>query len=215
MMKKLLIGIIALFAWAASFPVSAEMRWGVIAGGDITNLGWNQKSFRTTPFQVDKSGGYFAGIIGEYEIPGIGFGIDLGLQYAQRGATMHLGDFKVWQSDGFGTERAYLHYLDIPIHLRFKYSNLNGIERKIAPFVFAGPSVGILLAHSNPANGLQAYDYNNVELGLEVGLGAELWRNFQLSGSYNWGVTKALQTIKLENLHAKNRTWKIALTYFF
>lgn len=135
-------------ALAGALQSSAQMRWGATAGIDITNMKWSQKLFRNEPFKSTKSLGYTAGIIGEYEIPGIGFGIDLGLQYAQRGASFNMGDFEIWNSDGYGNERSYLHYLDIPIHLRFKYSNLNGFERKLCPFVFVGPELSILLAHN-------------------------------------------------------------------
>lgn len=210
-MKKFLFVITTLIAMSGAFHTNAQMRWGVTAGMDVTGLKWNQKSFRLTPFTSCNSVGYTAGITGEYEIPGIGFGVGIGLQYVQRGSTMNLGDFKIWAADGYGDERSYLHYLDIPIHLRFKYSNLNGFERKLAPFVFAGPSVGILLAH----NSIDAFDYNTVQLGIEVGLGAEIYRDFQLSGSYNWDVTGTMEAKKLDNFKSHNRTWKIALTYFF
>ena len=171
-MKKLSFIIVALMALAGALQSSAQMRWGATAGIDITNMKWSQKSFRNEPFKSTKSLGYTAGIIGEYEIPGIGFGIDLGLQYAQRGASFNMGDFEIWNSDGYGNERSYLHYLDIPIHLRFKYSNLNGFERKLCPFVFVGPELSILLAHNKlEKNGEAAFDYKPVQLGLAVGVG--------------------------------------------
>lgn len=210
-MKKAVFGAIAAFLMIFPAISSAQMRWGAIAGGDITNLKWSQNTFRTEPFTSTKSAGYFAGVIGEYTIPGIGFCIDLGLQYAQRGSTMNLGDFKVWSSDGFGTERSYLHYIDIPVHLRFKYTNLNGIERIAAPFVFAGPSLSVLVAH----NDVKAFDYNPAVFAVEVGGGVELFRNYQLSASYSWDVTNAMKAVKLDNFRAKNRTLKIALTYLF
>ena len=183
-MKKLSFIIVALMALAGALQSSAQMRWGATAGIDITNMKWSQKSFRNEPFKSTKSLGYTAGIIGEYEIPGIGFGIDLGLQYAQRGASFNMGDFEIWNSDGYGNERSYLHYLDIPIHLRFKYSNLNGFERKLCPFVFVGPELSILLAHNKlEKNGEAAFDYKPVQLGLAVGVGVEIRRNWQLTGS--------------------------------
>ena len=75
-MKKLSFIIVALMALAGALQSSAQMRWGATAGIDITNMKWSQKSFRNEPFKSTKSLGYTAGIIGEYEIPGIGFGID-------------------------------------------------------------------------------------------------------------------------------------------
>ena len=119
-------------------------------------------------------------------------------------------------SDGYGNERSYLHYLDIPIHLRFKYSNLNGFERKLCPFVFVGPELSILLAHNKlEKNGEAAFDYKPVQLGLAVGVGVEIRRNWQLTGSYTWDMTGTMNATKLDNFDSHNRTWKVALTYFF
>ena len=215
-MKKLSFIIVALMALAGALQSSAQMRWGATAGIDITNMKWSQKSFRNEPFKSTKSLGYTAGIIGEYEIPGIGFGIDLGLQYAQRGASFNMGDFEIWNSDGYGNERSYLHYLDIPIHQRFKYSNLNGFKRKLCPLVFVGPELSILLAHNKlEKNGEAAFDYKPVQLGLAVGVGVEIRRNWQLTGSYTWDMTGTMNATKLDNFDSHNRTWKVALTYFF
>lgn len=211
-MKKILFAAILFATLLGTKSVSAqEMRWGVTAGLTVTNQKWSQDQFRQEPFDSDKSLGYAGGIIGEYEIPGIGFGIDIGLQYVQRGSSMNLGDFAVWADDDFGRERAYLHYLDVPFHLRFKYMNLNGFERKLAPFAFAGPNMSILLAH----NDLNAFNYKSVQLGIEVGIGVEIYRDFQLSGSFNWDVTGTARAVKLDNFNSHNRTWHIALTYFF
>lgn len=215
-MRKISFIIVALMIAAFAMQASAQMRWGATAGVDITGMKWNQKNFRDTQFKTTQSVGYTAGIIGEYEIPGIGFGVDLGLQYAQRGATFNMGDFKVWNADGFGNERSYLHYIDIPIHLRFKYSNLNGFERKLCPFVFAGPELGILVAHNKiEHSGESAFDYKSVQLGLAVGVGAEIVRNWQITGSYTWDMTGTMSATKLDKFKSHNRAWKVALTYFF
>ena len=210
-MKKLLLGLVLTIMLSIPTTLSAQMRWGVIAGADVTDLHWSKKYLRTTEFKTVKSLGYFGGVIGEYMIPGIGFAIDLGLQYAQRGASMNMGDFKIWSDDGYGYERSYLHYIDIPIHLRFKYSNMNGFERILAPFVFAGPSVSILVAHNN----IDAFDYKPVFFGVEAGLGVELFRKYQVSFSYGADVTGAMKAVKLDNFNAHNRTWKVGLTYLF
>lgn len=209
-MKRIFLGIVAAFIFVAT--ASSQMRWGATAGVDIANLKWSQQFLRTTEFTSDQSVGYFAGVIGEYSIPGIGFGIDFGLQYVQRGSTMNLGDFKVWSSDGYkNEERVYLHCLDIPLHVRFKYANLNGIERKIAPLLFVGPSIAIHIAD----NGVEAFDYKPVSFGLEVGGGVELFRKYQLTCGYTWDLTGSAKAVKLDNFNSKSRTWKIALSYYF
>lgn len=205
-MKKILSIVILCAALFGAATASAETRWGVTAGADITTLQFNQDLFK-----VDQAVGYSAGLVGELMIPGIGFGVDASLLYTQRGATLHLGDQKVWASEGYGNERCYLHYIEIPINLKFKYTNLNGIENTIAPIAFAGPDFSFLVGH----NKLDALSYAAGEFGVHVGLGAELFRKFQITGSYGWGMAYAVKTKKLDDFSAKNKGWKIMLTYMF
>ncbi len=207
MKRKILSAIIILLSVAGiSVPASAQFRYGVTAGVNLTDL-----KFKQDLMTVDKSVGYSAGVTGELMFPGIGFGIDLGLMYEQRGATMNLGSNKMWLSQGYGKERSYLHYIVIPVHLRFKYTNLNGFEDTLAPFIYAGPSVGILAGH----NDLDCMDYAAGELGLDVGIGAEIMRKWQVSVSYNHGFTYAMKAKILTNFSARNETWALRVSYFF
>lgn len=186
--------------------MNAQFRYGPTVGVNMTNLRFKQELAN-----VDKSVGYSAGIAGELMFPGIGFGIDLGLYYEQRGATVHLGEYKMWQAQDLGTERSYLHYAVIPFHLRFKYTNLNGFEDILAPFVYAGPSVGLMLGH----NKVPCFDYAFGELGVDFGIGAEIKRNWQVAVSYNHGFTYCLKDKTLTNYSARNSTWAIRATYLF
>lgn len=207
MKKSIVSALIILVAFIGSFKAAAEFRYGPMAGGNVTSL-----SFKQDLAAVDKSVGYSAGVVGELMFPGIGFGIDLGLFYEQRGATVHLNDWPIWQHQGImSPQRTYLHYAVIPIHLRFKYTNLSGFEDTLAPFVFAGPSVGFLLGHSK----VDCFSYPFGELGVDFGLGAEIKRNWQVSASYNLGFTYALKDKILTNYSARNRTWSLRVAYFF
>ncbi len=179
-MRKFLTALI--LASAALYPAGADaqlFRWGATAGADLTTL-----KFKQDLVSVDQSVGYTAGVTAEAMFAGIGFGLDIGLFYTQRGATINLGDREIWSSLGYGSERTYLHFLEIPIHLRYKYTNLNGIEDYVAPFMFAGPTFSILIAH----NKVDALKYAN-EMGLTIGAGAELWKRWLISASYTWGKT--------------------------
>ncbi|MDE6269497.1 MAG: PorT family protein, partial [Muribaculaceae bacterium] len=197
-----LIAIISIFA-ASAF---AQFRPAAIAAVNIGGLNFNQDIVSTS-----HGIGYQAGILGEMMFPGIGFGVDLGLLYNQAGAKVNLGEKKVWSSLGYGNERARMHYVQIPFHLRFKWTRLNGFEDYFAPFAYGGPEVNILLAHGK----CKAFDYNGVELGLSVGLGVEIMKNWQVSGGYTWGVTSAMRTKLLDEYIASNRTWTVRVAYFF
>lgn len=185
---------------------SAEFRYAGVAGVNLTDL-----VFKQDLVSVSQTVGVQAGVQGELMFPGIGFGIDIGLIYNQMGAKVNLGEKKIWASQGYGNERIYLHYIQIPLHLRFKWTRMNGLEDYIAPFVYGGPDFTIGVGHSK----CHAIDFSGGELGLTAGVGAELWRRWQISGSYTWGMTYALKTKLLDNFSARNREWAVRVAYFF
>lgn len=205
-MKKIICLLFLLVSFISAENLSAQFRYGPTAGVDITTL-----KFKQDLFEIDQSVGYQGGLQCEVMIPGIGFGIDFGLMYTQRGATLHLGDKTIWASDGYTKPRTYLHYIELPIDLRFKWTRMNGLEDYIAPFVYGGPTFSILAAH----NKLDALNYAGGDVGLQVGLGLELYKKLQIQAGYTWGMTYALKTKLLDDLSAQNRTWTVRLTYLF
>lgn len=206
MKQKLAIVIIAILALWGSSTANAQFRYGPAAGMTISDL-----KFRQDLFTVDNSVGYAAGVQAEFMFPGIGFGLGLGLMYNQLGATLHMGEKLIWSSQGYGKERSYLHYLEIPFHLRFKYTRLNGFEDKLAPLVYAGPTFGIQLGHSD----IKAVKYSGGDLGITVGVGAEIFKHWQLTGSYTWGMTYAEKTRLLTDFSARSYHWDIRVAYYF
>lgn len=206
-MKKIFF-LIFIAATAAVLPhaARAQFRYAPIAGVTVNDL-----VFKQNLVGVWQQVGYTAGIQGELMFPGIGFGIDLGLMYNQQGAKVGLGEKEVWAWEGYRDERVYIHSLLIPVHLRFKYTRLNGLEEIIAPFVYGGPDFNIQLAHGH----CKAFEYSGGDLGLTAGGGAELFQRWQVSVSYTWGMTYALRTRLLDNFSAQSRQWMVRVAYFF
>lgn len=202
-MKRLLLGLAALLL---SLGVSAQFRYGPALGIDISNL-----NFKQDLFTVDKSVGYSGGLMAEMMFPGIGFGIDMGLLYEQRGATCNLGQRVIWSSQGYGRERIWLHNLSIPLHLRFKWTRMNGLEDYWAPFIFGGPDFSFLLAHGK----CEAMRYSGGDIGLTVGLGFEIKKRWQVAASHTWGMTYAAKTALLTDMSARSRTWDVRVAYLF
>lgn len=202
--------IFSLMALAAtllcSFSSSAQFRYGVMLGADMSNL-----NFKQDLITVKKTYGPTAGLVTEMMFPGIGFGVDFGLYYEMRGAKLDLGSKEIWASQGYGNEMARLHYLVIPFHLRYKYTRLNGFEDTLAPLVYVGPSLSMLVAHSK----LDCMQYPFGSLGLDFGLGVEIKRNWQVTAGYSMGVTYALKDKILSNYSARNKGWNVRVSYFF
>jgi hypothetical protein len=206
-MKRFFVALAVLVAiLSAPNNAKAELRYGPTVGMNISTL-----KFKQPLIEVNGIGGASAGVTTEVMFPGIGFGLNSGIYYEMRGAKLHLGDKLIWSSLGYGTETSRLHYLEVPVHLRFKWTRMAGFEDYLAPFVYGGPSFSLLFGNSN----VKALEYARGEMGLTVGGGVEIMRNWQVSCAYTWGMVYAEQTKLLDNFSAKNRTLDIRLTYLF
>lgn len=203
-MKKQFIALLLVLICA---PYAlAEFRWGATAG-----FNYQKYSFKQKLIKVDPSPGFSAGVMGEMMFPGIGFGIDFGLNYEMHGSKLHLGDQVVWASDGYGTEQSYIHLIQIPLNLRFKYTRLDGFENKIAPFVYGGPVFNIQCGH----NSLPPLEYSAGSIGVQCAVGAEIYRKFQISAGYYWDLTYEARTRKLENFSQHPQGWQVKAVIFF
>lgn len=202
-MKKILLITTIL---VVAFGASAKFRWGPTAGVNFSKFYWSQKLFNT-----EVKPGYSAGLQCELMIPGIGFGVDFGLKYANRGGTCNFGEQYVWSSDGIENKNLRLHTLQIPLNVRFKYTKLNGIENFVAPYVFAGPQFNINVAKSD----CDAVKKIGMSVGLECGLGVELFKRYQLSGGYVWDMTDDVKSKKLDNFNAHIQGWMIDFAVLF
>ncbi len=127
------------------------------------------------------------------------------------GGKVDFGGRPVWSTDGYGNESVWLHQLSVPLHLRFKYTRFGGLERTIAPFAYAGPEFNFTLGHGGNA----PLEYPAGSVGVQVGLGAELFQRLQVSLSYTWGLTYEIRTIKLDNFSARSQHWGVHVAWFF
>lgn len=202
-MKKAIF-ILLLFLCAS--VAHAQFRYAPLVGYNHTNLTFNQDLV-----DINAVSGFRAGVLGELMFPGIGFGINVGALYSMDGARVNLGQKEVWASEGYGDCRVYLHNLELPVNLKFKWTRMRGLEDYIAPYVYGGPTFSFLLGHSR----IPAIDYNILTVGLQAGIGFEIFKVWQIQGEYNWGISSALHTKKLDEYTAKNRRWSISLLRYF
>lgn len=203
MFRKLLILTVIL---ATALTASAEFRWGPTAGVNFSTFHWKQKLTTTKGL----TGGQ-AGVLGELMIPGIGFGIDMGLRYNAHGANVNFGDFPVWSSDGIKNQDVWMHVIEVPFNLKFKWTRMNGFEQYLAPFVFGGPVFSFNIA----TNKQPALEHPGAYVSMQCGAGVELWEHYQVSAGYSWGISYEIRTVKLDNYSAQPRGWFINLAYLF
>lgn len=206
-MNKLLKStLLALLLVIAALPAAAQFRYGPMVGVTLNTL-----KFKQDLVTVKQQVGEMAGLQAELMFPGIGVGIDLGIGYNQQGALVNFGEKTVWSSLNYGNEHLYIHNITIPIHLRFKYTRLNGVEDIIAPLVYGGPEFDIQVGHSN----CSMMKCSGGDLGITAAVGAELYRHWQIVGAYTWGMTYAGKTRLLDDFSARSRQWSIRVSYLF
>ncbi|MCH5318554.1 MAG: outer membrane beta-barrel protein [Paramuribaculum sp.] len=208
-MKKVIISLVAavIVMFSLTEKASGQFRYGPVIGADLTTL-----KFKQNLVSVNQTEGFSAGIIGEMMFPGIGFGIDIGMYYQMLGAWVNLGEKLMWQSQALGKERFYIHTLQVPIHLRFKYTRFNGFEEKLAPFAFVGPSFDFTVAHSKIGN---TFNFPGGNLCMDFGIGGEIFQRWQVSASYSLGLTYSVSAKILTNYSARNRSWNFRVAYLF
>lgn len=201
-MKKLVLALIAI---VIGFGANAELRWGPTASLNFNTFHWKEPLLKTHLHP-----GFDAGIMTEIMIPGIGFGVDAGLTYGMRSARVDFGEWPVWNTDGFGNDNVVIHTINIPLHLRFKYTRLEGLEETIAPLAYVGPVFTV-----NAAGNCKALEQPFGTVSLDFGLGCELFQKLQVSVGYLWGLSYTTRTVKLENLSARADGFRINLAYLF
>lgn len=207
MKRKLITLLIAVVALCGASVANAQFRWGAIAGVNVNTL-----KFKQDILTIGDAVGASAGINGEMMFPGIGFGIDIGLRYEMLGATLNLGDYPMWESQGYASkERINVHNIQIPFNLKFKYTRMQGFEDYLAPIVFGGPVFNIQAGHTK----CDAIKFSGGDLGLTAGVGAEIFKRWQLTASYTWGMTYTMKAKVLTDYSARNRTWDIRVAYYF
>ncbi len=189
-----------------TFGASAAFRWGPTVGLNVSQFYWKQKLVRS-----DQLAGFNAGVMGELMIPGIGFGIDMALKYDMRGAKVHWDDQVVWASEGLGTQNLYFHTLSLPVNLRFKWTRMNGFENYLAPIVFVGPTFNFNLSHSKN----EAIECPGASVGLQTGLGVEIFKRYQVTAGYMWGLSYDFRTVQLDNFSAHASNWFLNFAVLF
>ena len=204
---KHILVVVALLC-ALSSTAQPVRRWGVTVGGNYNEIHFKQSDI----FESDRMFGGSAGVTGELMIPGVGFGVDGSILYTLRQGRLHLGDKLVWSSQGIDTQVSRLHYIDVPLNLKFRYSRLNGFENTLMPFAYIGPTFSFLAGHNKFDDALK---YTTVNVLLHAGIGVELFNHLQVSGGYSFSIGQNLGTKLLDENVAKHRTWFVQATYFF
>ena len=120
-----------------SLAAAAQFSYGPQLGANFSDLKFKQKIVDTS-----MQPGPSAALQCEFIFTDFGLGIDFGLGYSMTGAKVNLGQKPIWslpQQGGFGNEATLAHNLWLPIHIRWKWTKMQGVEEIVAPIVYGGP----------------------------------------------------------------------------
>lgn len=198
---KVIFVALLMIVGASSLPAQAQFKIGPRVGLTVNDLHFNKDVVNT-----DNQTGWTAGITTEFTVPVVGLGFDLSAMYVRRNAKF-IADNNLTKNDR--------DYIEIPLNLKYKLS-LPLISKVLVPYVAAGPSVAFLTSKRHID---QAYKNKSVDWAFNLGFGVQLLSHLDINARYGFGMTKALQTVGLQenkaDIDAKNRYWTVSVAYLF
>ena len=216
----LLLFVFSFSTWFLHAQVVKGIRAGITFSnwrGDVTNTIDDLVNVTNGILKTETKTGFFAG--GFLQIPLTDMvSIEPGVYYAQKGYTLR-GNYSIDKLDFLGVNasaKVNSHYIDIPVVLKVK--PVQGLE------LFAGPQLSYLaksdLRIDAGALGISFFnktvemteEMNRIDLGLTGGLGYTFNNGFNVSASYDHGLSKL---DKNENFNAFNQAFKVGVGFKF
>ncbi len=204
-MKKIGIVLACLAAWLWTAPASAQFKWGLEAGVNMSKV---RVSGDGGLFDSSNRTGWFVGPKAQVVMPVIGLGIDGAILYSQK--------YMKLEAEGESAPNKSMPYLEIPINLRYNY----GFSSLVGVYVATGPQYNWYLG----GRGLtfDGYNIGNLErstFSWNVGAGVNLLGHLQLGVTYNiaMGETGQIRDVvdAARAFDMKNNTWQVRLAYLF
>ncbi len=228
-MKKFFSIVLATVALVAAPAANAQLRFGAKVGANFSNLNWdNAKDLK---FQGTSLTNFTGGVTAEW-IFIAGFGVDASVMYTAKGTKYEVSDNVAGDAASaafnavFGTTDAVkntVHYIEVPINLKYKLQ-LPGVEKIVAPFIYAGPSFAFKVGESikglgeTVKNSGDLIKNKNFDVAINLGIGVEVIKHVNLAVQYGWGLGTASE-IGLKDVvsfnKAKSGAWTVTLGYMF
>lgn len=193
--KVLFVALVAIFSFGYA---SADFRFGIKAGLNFSSL--NVKALDESLGDSDNRTGWQAGVMAEFTVPIVNIGMDAAVMYARQ----NVNDNSAYENKDF---------LDIPVNLKWKIG-LPVVGNIISPIIFTGPDFLIALNKQT----MQNFETKTCEVGWNFGLGVELLKHLQVTGSYCLGMNNVVEATGLLNtvdLKAKKNYWTLSAAYLF
>ena len=198
-MKKFLMTLaVACFALTASAQEKGDVRFGVTAGMNVSNI---------TDSEMDSRIGFHVGAKAEYNITDNLYG-NAALLFSQKGCKKEEGGVERTSNPG---------YLELPIHIGYRFK----MGDKVSIFGETGPYFAYGICGKDKLEGtgvadydVKFFDYDNVnkfDFGWGVKAGVE-YANFQIGLGYEYGITKVFD---IDDVKPHNSNFMVSVAYMF
>ena len=164
-MKKITLCVLTLLF---AIGLSAQTHFGIKGG-----LNYHRMKIKEVNLKTDNSTGWHAGVLLQAKLP-FGLAFQPEVLYSVRSF-----EYYPLSLSGNKAPKLNFNYIEVPINIQW------GIDLiLLRPFVMASPYFSYLLSVNDKKNDWKGF--NNVDYGLGLGAGLDLWM-LQVTAKYNWG----------------------------
>ncbi|MEJ8769248.1 porin family protein [Prevotella sp. HCN-7019] len=203
-MKKLFTLIVLVAATCFAMPASAQLKFGVKGGLNITDM-----SLSSDVFETSNRTGFFIGPTVKFTLPIVGLGIDASALYDQRESELTNADNEV--------TKIKQQAINIPINLRYDI----GLGSLAAVYLAAGPQFGFNVGDKNQTlfDDVADWKLNSSNFSVNVGAGVMLLSHLQVGANYNIVCGKTGKITYLDGVgsafRGRSNSWQISMAYYF
>lgn len=203
-MKKLFTLIVLVVATCFAMPASAQLKFGVKGGLNITDM-----SLSSDVFETSNRTGFFIGPTVKFTLPIVGLGIDASALYDQRESELTNADNEV--------TKIKQQAINIPINLRYDI----GLGSLAAVYLAAGPQFGFNVGDKNQTlfDDVADWKLNSSNFSVNVGAGVMLLSHLQVGANYNIVCGKTGKITYLDGMESvfrgRSNSWQISMAYYF
>lgn len=203
-MKKLFTLIVLVAATCFAMPASAQLKFGVKGGLNITDM-----SLSSDVFETSNRTGFFIGPTVKFTLPIVGLGIDASALYDQRESELTNADNEV--------TKIKQQAINIPINLRYDI----GFGSLAAVYLAAGPQFGFNVGDKNQTlfDDVADWKLNSSNFSVNVGAGVMLLSHLQVGANYNIVCGKTGKITYLDGVESafrgRSNSWQISMAYYF
>lgn len=203
-MKKLFTLIVLVAATCFAMPASAQLKFGVKGGLNITDM-----SLSSDVFETSNRTGFFIGPTVKFTLPIVGLGIDASALYDQRESELTNADNEV--------TKIKQQAINIPINVRYDI----GLGSLAAVYLAAGPQFGFNVGDKNQTlfDDVADWKLNSSNFSVNVGAGVMLLSHLQVGANYNIVCGKTGKITYLDGVESafrgRSNSWQISMAYYF